>query len=146
MQKNTQLAPLHNLLQLYLAAAKTSMNFQIEAVSKELTAFSKQHGFLDIAFEMLLHYDCCKEQTILLTSLVKDKFKFDYESMDLEQIKTYYQCLCGLAAKIDESNSTSQKQVAVSLAYIYINLSAGGLVSLGKYLEPLTPKHYPPSD
>lgn len=52
---------------------------EVEAVSTELTAMAKQPAFLDVAIRSLQSEPPERNRLVFVTSLVKDKFKFDFE-------------------------------------------------------------------
>lgn len=75
----------------------------------------------------------------MLSSLVKDRFKYDFETIDEVALQSYYMQLCEVALN-PGLDSKAAKNICLTVAYIYINLSAGQPLSLSTFLEPLLPK------
>ena len=74
------LQKLEHFLELNNSSTKKA---EVQAASEELSNFSKELAFLPTAYQVLLTMDekqiKRKEKQILLTSLIKDKFKFEWE-------------------------------------------------------------------
>jgi hypothetical protein len=51
---------------------------EVEALSRELTNISKQHYFLDLGIRYIFNEPIEKDKLVFVTSLIKDKFKFDF--------------------------------------------------------------------
>jgi hypothetical protein len=79
MQLANHISLLDELINRYLLVAKEARhNRQIEAIASELTKFSKHNEFLESALMLMAHGEGGKEKDTLLSSLIKDKFKYDF--------------------------------------------------------------------
>lgn len=74
-----------------------SLKGQVETLSAELTDISKQHYFLDIAIASLFADPAHKDKLVFITSLIKDKFKFDFELVEQQKLLYYYGKICEIA-------------------------------------------------
>ena len=140
MQTPSHLPELETLLNSYMHAVYDSTatsKHDIEALSCQLTRFTKSSVFMDTAFYMLSHCECNGDRAVLLTSLIKDKFKYDFESIPIERLKEYYNQLCQFAFKIFSTRmETVQRQICQSLAYLFINFTSLEPVTIDHFLQP----------
>lgn len=93
---------------------KASDNKEIEAKSKELTAYIKEPAFLQAAHRLLTTPDSFphekKDKEILLTSLVKDKFKYEFETIE-NNVEAHYQQLCQIAHNLQVPKILCREQL-----------------------------------
>lgn len=103
----------------------------MEAVSAELTSMAKQPFFLEVAIRTLLAEAPERNRLVFVSSLLKDKFKFDFELVPREKLLHYYHKLCEIGYKVGVPSSLSQSKIypvytnlSLALCYIYIHISA----------------------
>lgn len=106
-----------------------SVKGQVETLSAELTNISKQHYFLDIAIASLFADPTNKDKLVFITSLIKDKFKFDFELVEREKLLYYYSKICeigfflGVLTSLFSANTTQFTQTSHSHSPISIYTS-----------------------
>lgn len=73
---------LNFLVEQYLQVTRgTTNNRHINQASAKLNAFTKKSGFLEAAFLLMDEGGKERDRDLLMTSLIKDKFKYDYETI-----------------------------------------------------------------
>lgn len=63
-------------------------------IAKQLTEYSEGKSFIGSALQLLLKAQRSKERETLLSSLVKDRFKYDFETIEEAVLQNYYLQLC----------------------------------------------------
>ncbi len=95
---------------------------------------------MEAALQLMMKRPYCKERETLLSSLVKDRFKYEFETVKESALQDYYLQLCEVALR-PGLDPKAAKNICLTLAYIYINLSAGQQpLPLATFLQPLLPK------
>lgn len=130
---------LEQLIEHYLVVCQYPESNDVKMIAKQLTDYSEGKFFIEAALQLLLKNQLNKEREILLSSLVKDRFKYDFETIEERALQSYYLQLCQVALR-PGLDLKATKNLCLIVAYIYINLSAGHPLSLSTFLEPLLPK------
>ena len=69
-----------------------------EALSQELTGYIKESWFFPLAHQLLTNSQNFssdkRDKEILISSFVKDKFKYEFESLDIANVESHYRQLC----------------------------------------------------
>jgi hypothetical protein len=115
---------LEQLIARYLAACRYPESADVKMIAKQLTEYSEGKLFIAAALHLLLKAQRSKERETLLSSLVKDRFKYDFETIEEGALQSYYLQLCEVALR-PGLDSKAAKNICLTVAYIYINLSAG---------------------
>jgi hypothetical protein len=139
MESSEHTLELEQLVGRYLTACRYPDNADVKLISKQLTDCSERQFFMEAALQLMLKGQHCKERETLLSSLVKDRFKYEFETVKEGALQGYYLQLCEVALR-PGLDSKATKNICLTLAYIYINLSAGQPLSLATFLQPLLPK------
>jgi hypothetical protein len=86
-----------------------------------------------------------KDKQILLSSLLKDKFKFEFETIS-SNVETNYKLLVEIACTLQVLSSSTQvttyatyTNIALALSYTYLHSLFMHPTSLEDYLKPLRP-------
>ena len=71
---------------------------------------------------------------LLLSCMIKDKFRYDFELIDSQKLKSYYQLLCEFASKYGTKCKPFFNNISQSLALIYLNQIACNDLPLTEFL------------
>ncbi len=131
------------------ASRKGGKDKEVEERSKVLADCIKEPGFLDAAHSLLTNPASFpherKDKEILLTSLLKDKFKYEFETVQ-HNVEHHYKQLCEIAHSLQVQLSPIQRttyaaytNVTLAMAYIYLSVLATHPSSLDDFLRPFIP-------
>jgi hypothetical protein len=142
MELANLVAHLDHALSHYLATTRhADKTTEIELAANDLNAVSRGEAFLDGALLMLLCPDYETEKHLLLSSLIKDRFKYDFETIPDQKVGEYYEQMCRIASMQSQSHSKIIKNICLSIAYIYIHLTTEQQLPLSNFLQPLLPQN-----
>jgi hypothetical protein len=85
---------------------------------------AKQPYFLEIAIRSILTEPPERNRLVFVSSLIKDKFKFDFELVEREKLLYYYHKLCEIGYFLGCKIYPVYTNLALALCYIYIHISA----------------------
>lgn len=144
MQLNTLVSHIDQTINHYLQLSRTTVNNrQITAASEEISNLTKRQGFLEAAIFLMRNGAANdKDKDMLLTSLIKDKFKYDYEALDTNYLQEYYSGLCEIACLPRIADTVAAKNACLALAYVYINHTSQEALPLSHFLSPLAPAEW----
>lgn len=126
----------------YLATTRhTDKTREIELAANDLNAVSRGEAFLDAALLILLCSDYEKEKHLLLSSLIKDRFKYDFETIPEQKVGEHYEQMCRIASMQSHSHRKIIKNICLGIAYIYIHLTTEQQLPLSNFLQPLLPQN-----
>ena len=74
-----------------------------------------------------------------MTSLIKDKFKFDFEKLEGKSLEEYYGLMVKMCHSLKCDSYPIYSNLALALAYIFFNISTKNDQSLSQFLTPFLP-------
>lgn len=103
----THLARLSQLLDDFLVSSTTYVPGQAEETSGRLTLFSQEGQFMETATQWARLNTGERAKMVLVTSLIKDKFKFDFETLGVGRLEEYYQWMVEMCRLVRVSGGLS---------------------------------------